>query len=197
MIGSKHLQQYDIIDPNHLPRLVSFTQVDPTKVLNLHIHAYELLSHWVMTVPKQGRFRADNKLALRVVLSIWERRPLLISRIFICEKLKCWPYCTFEISNLCYFQAIMLSKSPCQVFSLLYPCFTLRKAHGLQYYLDGYIFLPSVFFILLSHFCSFMVVWGVGVSGSGIGFVGLGSSFDGFGPVEWGPLAFLGSGQSI
>ena len=166
MIGSKHLQQYDIIDPNHLPRLVSFTQVDPTKVLNLHIHAYKLLSHWVMTGPKKGRFRADYKLALRVVLSIWERRPVLC-RKFNCEKLEFCPSWAFEISNLCIFQANMLSKSPCQVcFSLI--CLLYFKERPRTAVLSGRVYFSPIF--ILYTFISLLLIYG-GLGG--LGFWGL------------------------
>ena len=49
------------------------------------------------------------------------------------------------------------------------------------------------FYLIFAHLWWF---GGVGVLGSCIGFLGLGSLVDGFGPVEWGLLAFFGSGLS-
>ena len=45
-----------------------------------------------------------------------------------------------------------------------------------------------------SHFCSFLVVWGLG---SWIGFLGLGFSVDGVKGFVVGPSGFLGLGLSI
>ena len=61
--------------------------------------------------------------------------------------------------------------------------------HGFDYfavYAVSYIFFPGLFFIILSYFGSFMVVWGFGV---GV------FSWWGLGPVVWGLLGFLGWGS--
>ena len=117
-----------------------------------------------MTAPKQGRFRADYKLALRVVLSIWERRPVLC-RKFNCEKLEFWPSWAVEISNLCIFQAIMLSKSPCQVcFSLI--CLLYFKGRPRTAVLSGQVYFSPT--VILYTFISFLLIYG-GLGGWGFG----------------------------
>ena len=67
------------------------------------------------------------------------------------------------------------------LFQVSFLCFTVRKGHGLQYSLSGYIFFPGLFFILSYH----LWCWGLG-----LGF------------WDWGLWngpsgSFLGSGLSI
>ena len=50
-------------------------------------------------------------------------------------------------------------------------------------------FLPGLFFIFISHLCSFMVVWGLCFWGWGFQLMGVGA--------WWGFLVFVGFGLSI
>ena len=54
------------------------------------------------------------------------------------------------------------------------------------------IFVPGLFFIIFSHFCSFMVVWG---QGHILGFWGWGFQLMGLVPVVRGLLGFLSWGS--
>ena len=62
--------------------------------------------------------------------------------------------------------------------------------------LEARYILPSLFFIIFSHFCSFMVVWGLGVWGWGLGLVSWGWGFQliGFGACGVGYSGFFGIG---
>ena len=63
--------------------------------------------------------------------------------------------------------------------------------------LAGCNFFPGLFFILFSHFCSFMVVWGFGVVVLD-GLLGLGFSADGVLALWcWAFCGFIGLGLSI
>ena len=73
--------------------------------------------------------------------------------------------------------------------------------HGLKLYLSNFpvLFFPGLFFIFFPHFCSFMVVWGLGFWGWGLilGFWGWGFQLMGFGVCGVGPSGFFGFGLSI
>ena len=65
--------------------------------------------------------------------------------------------------------------------------------------LAGCNFFPGLFFILFSHFCSFMAVWGLGFwgCGLGLGFWAWGFQLIGFGPCGVGPSVVLSGRGSL
>ena len=67
---------------------------------------------------------------------------------------------------------------------------------SLDVLLFTYIFFPELFFIIFPHFCSFMVVWGLGFWGCDLelGFYGWGFQLMGFGECGVGPSWFFGVG---
>ena len=59
--------------------------------------------------------------------------------------------------------------------------------------MQRYICSPGLLFILFCHFCSFMMVWGLGIWGWGLGFGFWGRGFQlmGFGVCGEGPSGFF------